>query len=267
MIYKEQNVGQTLKLLTFNIAHGRGLSLYQGFHSEKAIRRNLSRIAGLLSESGADIVALQEVDERSHWNKHLNLARLIQEESGFAHAQIGVNNRRGGDKPLAYGNAILSRHPVHFWENNPFGSATLGEKGFLYAEVDVDGHPVPLINLHLDFRSRKRRIWQVERVVQYMRQRPCPRSGAGVVAPIICGDFNSRSSPDGDAVNHLFQTVLAHGDYKLYPTDAKTFPTYWPRKAIDFVFVPEPYRVVHQSVPKSYLSDHLPVLVEFEIGA
>ncbi len=264
-LYKK-NVAQTLKLLTFNIAHGRGLSLYQGFHSERVIRRNLSRIAQLLRESGADIVALQEVDERSHWNKNLNLAQLIGEESGFAHAQIGVNNRRGGDKPLAYGNAILSRHPVHFWENNPFGTATLGEKGFLYAEVDVNGHHVPVINLHLDFRSRKRRVWQVERVVQYIRQRPCPR-GDGMVAPIICGDFNSRSSPDGDAVNQLFQTVLdAHGDYTLHPQGAKTFPTYWPRKTIDFVLLPKPYRFRCEHVVKSYLSDHLPVLVEFEVG-
>ncbi len=260
-------MAQTLKLLTFNIAHGRGLSLYQGFHSERVIRRNLSRIAGLLAESDADIVALQEVDESSHWNKHLNLAQLIQEESGYAHAQIGVNTRRGGGKPLAYGNAILSRHPVHFWENSPFGNATLGEKGFLYVEMDVAGHSVPLINLHLDFRSRKRRVWQVERVVQYIRERPCPRDHERGVAPIICGDFNSRSSPDGDAVNHLFQTVMDdHGDYTLHPQGAKTFPAHWPRKAIDFVFLPRPYRLVKESVLKSYLSDHLPVLVEFEIG-
>lgn len=263
---KVESVPQSLKLLTFNIAHGRGLSLYQGFHSERGIRKNLSRIARLLAESDADIVALQEVDERSHWNKELNLARLIQEEGGYAYAELGVNNRRDGPKQLAYGNAILSRYPVHFWENNPFGTATLGEKGFLYSEVDVNGHHVPVINLHLDFRSRKRRIRQVEQVVDYMRERPCPR-GNGLVAPIICGDFNSRSKPVGDAVNHLFHTILDHGDYAIHPQRSKTFPAHWPRKAIDFVFVPKPYHVRAERVLKSYLSDHLPVLVEFELAS
>lgn len=259
-------MSNTLRLLTFNIAHGRGLSLYQGFHSEKGIRKNLGKIGSLLRESQADIVALQEVDENSHWNKGLNLAELIGEAGGYPYSEVGVNNRRAGNKPLAYGNAILSRHPVHFWENNPFGEATLGEKGFLYAEVDVAGHHVPVINLHLDFRSRKRRIWQVERVVEYLRARPCPRDSGRMVAPIICGDFNSRSSPDGDAVNHLFQTILSHGDYTIHPQGAKTFPAHWPRKAIDFIFVPKPYRVVSETVLKSYLSDHLPVLVEFALG-
>ncbi|MEM8549817.1 MAG: endonuclease/exonuclease/phosphatase family protein [Verrucomicrobiota bacterium] len=249
-----------IRLLTFNIAHGRGLSLYQGFHSERGIRKNLAAIARLLRDSGADIVALQEVDERSHWNKALNLARLIQEEAGYAHAELGVNNRRDGAKPLAYGNAILSRFPVHYWDNQPFGEATLGEKGFLYAEVELGGQALPVINLHLDFSSRKRRILQVERVVAYLRE----RTGSSL-APIICGDFNSRSKPVNDAVQHLFHTILDYGDYTIYPAGQRTFPAHWPRKGIDFVFVPRLYTVCEHRVLKSYLSDHLPVLVELEM--
>jgi endonuclease/exonuclease/phosphatase family metal-dependent hydrolase len=255
-----------LKLVTFNIAHGRGLSLYQGFHTEKGIRKNLERIGQLLAETGADIVALQEVDEDSHWNWRINLLDCLRHETGLKHAYLGVNNRRAGKKPLAYGNAILSRHPVRLWENNPFGEATLGEKGFMYAEVDVGGQALPLLNLHLDYRSRERRIMQVEQVLEYLRSKPHPNhNGHRPLAPVICGDFNTHSRRVGDAVRHLFEAVLKHGDYEIHPAQrSATFPAHLPSRALDFILLPHPYRARRCEALKVYLSDHRPVLLEFE---
>ncbi|WOO42636.1 endonuclease/exonuclease/phosphatase family protein [Rubellicoccus peritrichatus] len=255
-----------LKLLTFNIAHGRGLSLYQGLQKEKRIRNNLTRIARVIRESGADLVALQEVDQDSHWNKQLDLLEIIREESGFEHLLYGINTRRSGKRHLAYGNGILSRHPVHIWENNPFGTASLGEKGFLYAEIDIAGHHLPLINLHLDYKSRKKRIEQVEQIISFITDKPHPGNNGNTLAPIICGDFNSRSAPLGDAVSHLFRFVQRHGDYKIYPRQARTFPAHFPSKGIDFIMLPYPYQMTESKVIKTKTSDHLPVLVEFELA-
>lgn len=255
-----------LKLLTFNIAHARGLSPYQGLHGEKRIRNNLSRIAKVITESGAELIALQEVDQDSHWNKHLDLLEIIREETGFEHLLYGINNRRGGKWHLAYGNGILSRHPVHIWENNPFGSASLGEKGFLYAEIDIEGHHLPLINLHLDYKSRKKRIEQVEQIISFIIDRENPDNDKTTLPPIICGDFNSRSGPLGDAVSHLFKFVQSHGDYKIYPRKARTFPAHLPSKGIDFIMLPAPYHMTDTRVIKTRTSDHLPVLVEFELN-
>lgn len=256
---------KAIRILTFNIAHGRGLSFYQGFSSEVKIRRNASKIARLIRASGASIVALQEVDEDSHWNRNVNLLRVIQEESGYPYAEIGIHNRREGERPLAYGNALLSKYPVHLWENNPFGQATLGEKGFLYAVVDIDGHPLPVINLHLDYRSRKRRIEQVEQIIAYLCERPHPGRETPLV-PIICGDFNSGSRRVDDAVSHLFRFVQNHGDYRLYPEGSRTFPAHFPSRGIDFILLPAPYHRIRCQVLKSYLSDHRPVLLEFVNG-
>ena len=258
-----------LKLVTFNIAHGRGLSLYQGFHTSEGIQVNLERIAQLLSGSGADIVALQEVDEDSHWNQRINLLKYLQHEAGFAHAYLGVNTRRAGRKPLAYGNAILSNHQLRFWENNPFGAATLGEKGFLYAEVNVGGQALPVLNLHLDYRSRARRIQQIEKIIGYLKAKPHPNGAAHrLLAPIICGDFNTSSRRVGDAVSHLFDALLSHGDYEIHPHPrAKTFPAHLPGRGLDFILLPQPYRMVRCEVLKCYLSDHRPVLLEFEFDS
>ena len=56
-----------LRLVTFNIAHGRGLNPVQGTTSARKLRVNLRRIAALLARLAPDIVALQEIDERSRW--------------------------------------------------------------------------------------------------------------------------------------------------------------------------------------------------------
>lgn len=253
----------TFKLMTFNIAHGRGLSMYQGFNSTRKLHKNLLRISELIMASGADIVALQEVDEDSHWNKNIDLFAGIRDHTDFDHCLLGINNRREGRKQLAYGNAVLSRYPVHDWENNPFGNATLGEKGFLYAEINIGPATVTLVNLHLDFRSKKTRIAQIEKMLDYLQTKHTANDSP--FPPIICGDLNSRSESTRDATQHLFRHILDYGDYTLYPQRSRTFPAHFPVKGIDFVFLPKPFRSVDCRVVRTYTSDHRPVLLEFTL--
>ena len=252
----------TIRFLTLNIAHGRGAGLYQGFSSENKLRKNLTRIATFLKDRKVDIACLQEVDESSHWNKRLNLLDIISKEAGYKYAFHGINTRRSGRKPLSYGNAVLSRFPVHFWESNAFGKATRGEKGFLYTEVDIGDVHLPLINLHLDYRLRKKRIMQVEQVIDYIRSRK-PENGK--LQPIVCGDFNTSSKRAGDAVQHLFEYLMSNGDYKLYPIKSRTFPAILPSRSLDFVFLPAPLYKKHCEVCRVVLSDHRPVLIDFEM--
>lgn len=253
----------TLTIVTFNIAHGRGLGLYQKLHSPERIRANLTRIGRLLRATGADIVALQEVDKASHWNWNIDLLEELRAGGGFGYSQIGINNTREGKRPLSYGNGILSHYPLAHWDNFAFGQATLGEKGFLYAVVQVGNRPIPIINVHLDFRSRKRRIAQIKDLLEYLAQNCDLSDPSGCKSPIICGDFNSGAEREDDAVLHLLREMLAHRQYKLYPRNARTFPAYWPRLGIDFILLPEPYRMLHCEVLPSQLSDHRPVLLQF----
>tara|TARA_B100000989_G_C19514360_1_gene460838 strand:+ start:1249 stop:2037 length:789 start_codon:yes stop_codon:yes gene_type:complete len=255
----------SLKILTFNIAHGRGLSLYQGFSSEKRIERNLLKIAQMLRQSDADIVALQEVDEDSFWNKRVDCLEYLKKEAGFQHALMGINSRRYHPRRhLVYGDGILSRYPVHFWENNPFGETSFGQKGFMYAEIELKNEVLPLINLHLDYRSRRNRIAQIEQLIDYIKEKRHPRKNNKPIAPIICGDFNSHSKRAGDAVAHLFDYIRSHGDYHIFPKTAATFPAHFPRRMLDFIFLPEAFQPVHCEVVKTYLSDHRPVLLTFK---
>ncbi len=254
-----------LRILTLNIAHGRGLSTYQGFHGARGIERNLLRIARLLKREGADIVVMQEVDEDSHWNKRIHLLDFIKQEVGYAHSYLGVHNRRGGRLHLAYGNGVLSRFPIEHADHQAFGTAELGEKGFLYTEHTLPTGHLPIVNLHLDYKSRLRRIEQVERLIVFLQQRHAQKSRDTYFSPVVCGDFNSRSGKLNDAVAHLFKYLEEQCAYQLYPISGRTFPSLLPIHGLDFILVPPSYKVLRCDILRSYVSDHCPVVVDLKI--
>jgi endonuclease/exonuclease/phosphatase family metal-dependent hydrolase len=256
---------QRLRLVTFNIAHGRGLTPIQGLTSSRKLRLNLRRIAGLLGKLEADLVAMQEVDECSVWAGSFDHLDYLRTHAGYPHAAFGINNRRSGLMNLCYGNAILSRFPIAETETIVFGKRRMGEKGFLFAEISVGGRVVPVVNLHLHFGSRARRLVQLDLLVAWLREKERERGRAWAIPPIVCGDFNTPDTGD-DATASLFSHLNDYGDYSLHPQSGLTFPSPLPRRALDFVFVPPGCRLVRSEVVRSFLSDHRPVMVEFSVA-
>lgn len=260
-------IEQTLRILTLNIAHGRGLSPYQGLHKSATIERNLQRIVRLIQTAEPDVVALQEVDADSHWNQRIHLLNYLADAAGYPFRHLGIHNRRGGRLPLAYGNGLLAKWRIEAADTQAFGCAELGEKGFLYAEISLSHGHLPVINLHLDYRSKRRRIEQVERLIDYLEARQVAHTSERFFAPIICGDFNSRATTERDAVRHLVDYLGRQCAYQLLPTQGRTFPSILPVRCLDFVFVPSDHEVQRCEVLKSYVSDHRPVLVDLKVIA
>jgi endonuclease/exonuclease/phosphatase family metal-dependent hydrolase len=256
---------QRLRILTFNIAHGRGLTPIQGFTMARKIRANLRKIARLIERMAPDVVALQEVDENSRWAGNFDHLEYLRVYTGFRYSVFGINNRREGLINLSYGNAILSRHPILESENILFGESRVGEKGFLYVELDVGGRRLPIVNLHLHYRSRQHRFRQVERVMDYITHKQHHRRDTWHMPPIVCGDLNnSLSSPDATA--ELLRYFSLHGRYTLHPQEGNTFPSPLPSRALDFIFLPPACSDPHSEVVRSFLSDHRPVVVDFSLG-
>ena len=255
-----------LRLVTFNIAHGRGLTPIQGFTSARKLRLNLRGIAALLERHAPDIVALQEVDECSRWAGNFDHLDYLRIHARFKEAVFGINNRRKGLLNLCYGNALLSRHPILHAETVVFGQRSLGEKGFLFAEIDLGGGcVVPVVNLHLHFSSRAQRLGQIDRLLAWLRDQHRLRASKWSVMPIVCGDFNTPSTGD-DATASLLSHLLDYGDYGLHPHLTPTYPSPLPQRALDFIFLPAGCRLTSCHVLKTLLSDHRPVMVEMEIG-
>ncbi len=253
-----------LRLVTFNIAHGRGLTPVQGITSARKLRANLRRIAALLERLAPDVVALQEIDERSSWAGNFDHLDYLRVHARFAHAAFGITNRRDGLFNLRYGNAMLSRHPLHEVESVVFGRRPVGEKGFLFVEVEVGGRRVPIVNVHLPFSSRAFRLKHLERLLTWLREKHRTRGRTWLVPPILCGDFNNPGTKD-DATASLLSHLGDYSDYVLHPGIGRTFPSLLPRRTLDFIFLPAGCSGVKCEVVRTLLSDHRPVVAEFAL--
>lgn len=260
-----REVMQRIRLVTFNIAHGRGLMPIQGLTTARKIRANLRKIASLLTDLKPDIVAIQEIDEFSRWAGNFDHLEYLRDFTDFPHAVFGINNRREGLINLAYGNAFLSQHPIVDSESVVFGRSRVGEKGFLFSEFEVNGYAVPIVNLHLHYASRLRRFRQMDRLLAYLREKDRLRPDRWDVSPIVCGDFNNPGSNRGDATSSLLSHLYDFDDYTLHPREGRTFPSPLPSRQLDFVFLPPGCGEVQSEVIKAVLSDHRPVLVEFTL--
>lgn len=253
-----------LRLVTFNIAHGRGLAPIQGFTLPRKIRINLRKIAALLGRLAPDVVAMQEIDGCSRWSGNFDHLDYLRVHTRYGYAALGINNQREGLLNLSYGNALLSRHPLMQTETVAFGRRKLGEKGFLFAELEVSGRRVPLVNLHLHAASRRQRLRQLELLLSWLRDKHRTYGKTWALPPVICGDFNNPATRD-DATAALISHLSEYGSYTAHPVEGATFPSPLPRVALDFVFLPEGCQPVRCEVVRSFLSDHRPVMVDFAV--
>ncbi len=252
-----------LRLLTFNIAHARGPSpIPQAFRRARALRANLLKIANLITRLKVDVAALQEIDENSRWAGSFDHLAFLAEHTGLKHAVHGVTNRRLGHFHLNYGNAFLSRFPISHHETVPFGRGTFGEKGFLFAEIETPGGRMPVLNIHLNHRSRRLRLKQATQLMHHLGGLRRDRSAQWRLEPVLCGDFNTPSHLP-DAVAMLLGYFEQTNNYTLLPKTGRTFPSVLPARALDYVLLPEQCREPRAKIIRSLLSDHQPVLVEF----
>ncbi len=213
----------------------------------------------------ADVVALQEIDRHSRWAGNFDQLEYLREHSRLAHGVFGINTQREGLLNLCYGNALLSAYPIVRTENVVFGTKRIGEKGFLFVELEVGGHHVPIINLHLHYRSREQRFRQLDRLTDWLAREHRLHGEHWSMSPIVCGDFNAPRL-ESDATASLLSHLHDFADYRLLPEPSDhTYPSAWPRLSFDFVFLPPECKRAHSVVVKSFLSDHRPVLVEFEL--
>ncbi len=220
-------------------------------------RLDPERIAETIAETGADIIALQEVDVERLRSGGIDQARLIADhlrmEAHF-HPALHVENER-------YGDALLTAFPTRLVKAAALPAR--GEaRGALWVEVDVDGLPLQVIVTHLGLRGSDR-MKQVQALLSpdwigAADRRPGPL--------ILTGDFNSpsRSGPYralAAAMTDLPATIKAK--------PAATFPSRFPLLRIDHVFAGPGVRAIETRVIRSAraraASDHLPLAVTIEL--
>lgn len=231
-----------LTVLSYNI--------HKGFSLGRK-RYVLTQIKDALKKVPADLVFLQEV---SGGNSQFEFLA----DQLWPHHAYGKNAVSTRDH---HGNAILSRYPIVSYENVNISTNPFERRGLLHAEVDVPGLKAPLhcINVHFDLLHRGRAT-QVQRLSDRIN------SLLPAEAPvIIAGDFNDWP---GKLTTILERTIAAKELFKsLKGKHAITFPSNLPVLTLDRIYM-RGFKPKHAQVlaghPWNGLSDHLPVVGEFE---
>lgn len=240
---------ETLKVMTLNIAHGRGEGFHQLLQDTVTTRANLDQIATLLKYSKAHVVALQEVDDPSFWSGNFSHVDYLAHAGGYNRSVHGAHTAGLG---LSYGTALMSRFELKRPQVITFDPGlSPTPKGFVVSTLSWPGQPdleVDIVSLHLDFTSKTNRRKQAEELIETLqgRQRPL----------IVTGDFNNDWQADS-AVQHICQ-ALALQAYRPEAPGMETFPRLGAR--LDWILIsPELAFRSYQVMPEA-VSDHRGVL-------
>ena len=199
------------------------------------------RIADVLREIDADIVALQEVPLGGmHWPNLLpDLSRATRciGVDGFT---FSVGGRR-------FGNAILSRYPLVGTRRIDISFGSREPRGALDADIYCHGHRLRVIATHLGLRAVERRA-QVDKLLQAF-----DTEAMGVV---LMGDVN-----EWFVWGRVLRALISH----FQPVPApRTFPSRLPVFALDRIWIRPRHRLVrvhaHRSGAARLASDHLPLV-------
>lgn len=199
------------------------------------------RIADVLREIDADVIALQEVPLGGVGKR--SVLDLLQQATGF-HAVEGPTQ----DRPeRRYGNAVLSRYPVLASRTIDLSFGSREPRGALDADISCHGHPLRIIATHLGLRPAERRH-QIRLLLQAFDTDRMP--------VILTGDLNEWfvwGRPLRWLVSH-FEPVPA----------PRTFPSRWPVFSLDRLWISPRHRLVQVNVHATTLarvaSDHLPLI-------
>ena len=227
-------------------------------------RLDVARIVAVIAEYEPDIVCLQELDVGRARTGHVDQAQAIADGLAMSvrfHAAMRVEAEE-------YGDAILTRFPERLMRAGALptmrGIPGLEPRGAVWTAIEVGDARLNLINTHLGLVPREQRLQAAALVGKDWLGHP------DCTGPtILAGDFNATS------ITRPYQTFCRHlGDCQRQlgkrPT-VKTFPSGFPAIRIDHAFVSPEIRVTGVSAPFSPLarvaSDHLPLVIDFEIDA
>ncbi|MCL5005439.1 MAG: endonuclease/exonuclease/phosphatase family protein [Acidobacteria bacterium] len=236
-----------LRVASYNIHKCRGL--------DRRVRPE--RIAEVLDELDADIVALQEVVGHGRGREE-DHARRVAEGRGY-HSVFGENRLHNG---AAYGNLLLSRFPVVSSWNYNITTRGREPRGVLRADVKLGSDQVlHLFNVHLGTAYRERRD-QARHLVSERILRNRELAGAR----IVLGDFNEWFP---GLASYLMAAHFEILSPRARAARYRTYPGFLPVLRLDHIYFDRGLKldrlVCHRSVKALLASDHLPIVADFDL--
>lgn len=241
-----------MRFVLYNIRYGTGgrrpLFPWSGYW--RRTHANLESITAFLRSLDPDIVGLIEVDAGSYRANKKNQAQTIAEELGHYHAYRSKYGESGLASRLPVmnkqGNAFLARDTIR---NATFHYFDSGVKR-LVIELELENLTIFLVHLALRFRVRHEQLGDLYSLVKDTKK-----------PHIVAGDFNALW---GDQEIRLF--MAATGLASMGPAGVATFPSWAPRRQLDFILHSPEVNPTRFWMPNVTLSDHLPLVCDFEIN-
>ena len=239
-----------IRVATYNIHKG-----VQGLGPRR--RLEIHNLGHAVEQFDADIVCLQEVRKvhRREAQYFAHWPDLPQAEFLAPQGYEAVYRTNAFTKHGEHGNALLSRWPVQGHQHEDMSDHRFEQRGLLHTEVLMYGVAVHIIVLHLGL-IRASRVRQLAQVVRFIA-REIPSDAPLIVA----GDLNDW----GATVRNALEPC---GLREFHQSGVATFPSRLPLLQLDHVFA----RGLHPlglQVPRgaiwSRMSDHLPLIAEFEL--
>jgi len=226
-----------MRVLSYNIRKAVGLDG----------RRNPERVMGVIADSGADVVILQEADRRLGPRPSAIPRHLIDRHSAYDAVDLG-----GTDVSLGWhGNAVLVKPGVAVHGLRRLTLPGLEPRGAVLVEVEVARlGRVVLVGAHLALLRRWRRL-QMLAIRAHLEAADLPRT-------IIAGDFNDWAPDSGQEPFGAGLSVVTPG---------RSFHAAYPVAALDRFVHGTDLAVTGSGVIRHgaarRASDHLPVWAEF----
>lgn len=234
-----------LRIATYNIHRCRGMD-----------RRTMpSRIAEVIREMNADIVALQEVVGAGP--SGAGQAEEIGAALGMGWVMHSVRQLRNHH----FGNVVLSRYPVCHHGHYDLTWRACEERACQRVDIDItDGGVLHLYNVHLGTAVMERR-YQAGRLAAFVHDHR-------IKGPkIILGDFNEwMKGLATKTLSALFNSI----DISQHLQRKRTYPGIFPLLHLDHIYYEGDVTVRSMELVRTrralMASDHLPLVADFRIG-
>ncbi len=238
----------SIRIVTYNVHKCRGM--------DRRVRTD--RIADVLGELSADVIALQEViadPDLAH-----NQPQQIADALGGYTMHFGEARKHLG---APYGNAVLTRLPVLLTQTYDLTRRRRERRGCLRVDVDCGGQSLHLFNVHLgtsffERRHQGRKLLSTDVLGSEELNFPT----------IVVGDFNewTRGLASRLMLDH-YRSVEA----RLHLKRRKTYPGVLPLFHLDHFYFDDRLELVSAKLVRTKLSlvasDHLPIVAEFRTSS